>query len=502
MFAYQPVGRKRRKRTPFLHETLLQDFEALASEFEQQLAPALSTQQSDDLAAASSSSVSSPWDIFISVWRKHNVALVHSQVLPSRNDPEAFVQLLYEVCLQLIQNSASSVSPNGDTAPDPEPREATSFSLFHAAFGVFSLYAIRETCPLPKQPETNLAWLPIGLIHPDNPKLLYRRRYCPTRIRIDRESYLTVKQLQHFCLGRMRYNTLDGRLATQISQIVAKLEWEFSEYPGPRGVDALAVRSKCASRLTEISNQSTPNQSTEELVQTAGLQDHEVIAALHEYKTKLQAVQVSSNSQQAKRVKSKLAFLGQEKSLRQHGDPISGERRLAGGNPEAIDELELPKIDGTLPPRTGALQVDASIAPRIKEAIERTLREFLEQGETQLLSPEQRSQEHNEADISDVSDDVDAMIDHVGESESDEESTAGLGALKALLRHAQSRPAKWSPKTTSARQGAAKGRLRAVGGTPRNSRPPRDEVDIEEQQEEASIGRMALSTLLNKALGH
>jgi hypothetical protein len=148
--------------------------------------------------------------LFKTVFGEAKIALLHSRVVPPRCDRDAYSQLIYAACLSLVKKSF----------------ESTNFCLEHATFGLFCLYTLYQTNPLPTGPPINashitatissssssshpydqqqqrkrdlLAMLPMGLQSLDNPKALYRRAFKQF-IRIDRYHYSLLLRLAEEC---------------------------------------------------------------------------------------------------------------------------------------------------------------------------------------------------------------------------------------------------------------------------------------------------------------
>jgi hypothetical protein len=106
MFTHQ-VGRKRRRRP--LQQVIHDDLSILACQFAAQLA-----------IHTNLTAVGASFQIFLRIFQEGNIALVHTQGLPARCDPECFAQILYASSLSLLDNLND---------------------LPRAAFGIFSLYA-------------------------------------------------------------------------------------------------------------------------------------------------------------------------------------------------------------------------------------------------------------------------------------------------------------------------------------------------------------------------
>lgn len=127
---------------------------------------------------------------FKDVFGSAKVSMLHRSglgFLPQRCDRNAYSQLLYAVCLDLLREAFGAQDVTSST---------TVFNR-RTAYAVFALYAIYETNPLPQGPtaagkqEEWLALLPMGLQNRENPKMIYRRAFrCPVRVDAEHFSYL------------------------------------------------------------------------------------------------------------------------------------------------------------------------------------------------------------------------------------------------------------------------------------------------------------------------
>lgn len=161
------------------------------------------------------------------------IAMLHL-LTPPRCDGEAFSQLIYEACLEIFRDFFSS-------------------SFEHACSAIFSLYALFETNPLPRE----LAWpeiMPIGIRAAEtrsHHRSLFRRAFRQ-RIRIDRFHYLMFLQLREMALANKaecerKFHEQKGRccscsIARDVVEVLNRLapQLDFCEYTGPVGLEALA----------------------------------------------------------------------------------------------------------------------------------------------------------------------------------------------------------------------------------------------------------------------
>ncbi|KAI2508332.1 hypothetical protein MHU86_6137 [Fragilaria crotonensis] len=432
--------------------------------------------------------------------------------LPPRCDPECFSQLLSASCLTFLHQNWTD--------------------LPFAAFGIFSLYAFFQSSPLPVvQPSPPWQLFPMGLVHPDNPKLGYRRRFRQ-RIRIHRREYASIQRWRHVFLGYHNASSFNVHgahyswlnvLAGDVLEVLNRLEFEWSEYSGPRGVDALA-----AGMLDGWFKLDIPlEESMEEIVTNVGSSEERDLTrtttdALKHYHAKLQAIELSSTSQHAKRVQVALKALAgkdywQDQMNKLAGDSthdlgLQEERGTVVVVPASEDhEFVSPACDAALPALCN-IRLPPTVSESMQYHIRSAIQHLLQRGEKFLLPrPQARDdadviqpisiaqtrlqeklsrhdnflmvqddlQPQFDSDMSDVSDEeIHYALDDVGEnndSDDNGESAPGLGALKVLL--SQARP--------SAKNSRRK----------RRTSLPEDTMSVAQ----SSVGRKALMSLLQQA---
>jgi len=173
---------------------------------------------------------------FSSIFGSNKIGLLHSCTIPPRCDQDAYTQLIYASCLSLIKKSMEEMA-----------------SLRHASFGLFSLYAFFQTCPIPERTQNELQMLPMGL-QGENPKKQFRRHF-KTRIRIDPYHFSLLQRLRDEALATQAdcqvHLLMDCKenmwacqcsAATDVIHILNRLRnsWDYSMYTGPRSVEGLA----------------------------------------------------------------------------------------------------------------------------------------------------------------------------------------------------------------------------------------------------------------------
>jgi len=153
--------------------------------------------------------------LFKGAYRRGKFGIMHTRCMPNRIDRGDFAQMIYAACLGLFEDAVDRVglSPNARVVSD-------------AAFALFTLYTLYETCPLPEFPsllatkgnapegtctrpagavfsqqETRvLATLPLGLTAAgEQSRVIYRQSY-KSPIRIGRADYARILFLQDLCL--------------------------------------------------------------------------------------------------------------------------------------------------------------------------------------------------------------------------------------------------------------------------------------------------------------
>lgn len=186
------------------------------------------------------------FQIFKQAFSESKVAMFHLLLPKNVCDKEAYSQLIYAACLQVFRRSF----PSQLEAPKTEA------SLEHAAFALFSLYALYETNPLPRKTKTPLELLPMGLQEEENFRALYRRAFLQN-IRIDKEHYSLLLQLKELSLARIEacgesfYQVqlvelhswkCNCSIARSTLQVLSRLstKWEYCDYTGPVGLEGLA----------------------------------------------------------------------------------------------------------------------------------------------------------------------------------------------------------------------------------------------------------------------
>jgi hypothetical protein len=537
MFTYEAAGRNRTRKRP-LQEALRTDLSKLATRFTEEWNSAspsssgTSPEHKDEVLIA-------PFQAFLCIFQEENIALLHTQGLPPRSDPEGFAQIVYSACLQVALQDLTN--------------------LPQAAFGIFSLYALYESSVLPRAPTSWHQWLSMGLIHPDNPKLSYRRRFRP-RIRIHRRLFVLLQQLQQISLGLVGNKTKEGRLAADLVSVLKRLEFDWSEYSGPRGVEALAVGILDDCFIT-------PALPISEGIDGEGDGPEEVtvgkalLDVLKDYHGSLQAIEISSTTKQAQNVQTALGALKGERSWTDQLSILVNPGYIPFEEPWVVEDdphktIEVParvdngtervtSSDEVVLPTSYRLRIPKQTSESVERGIMTAIGELLKRGEHLLLPKgkeahvaiatkkstlgnnfltlQDEAEVHFDSDMSDVSEDDDGIqdvLDEVGDiedSDDDEDgdghqSAAGLQALNLLLKQAKPAAKKKKRAPKKNKETVVRDDIQSVADSSIgrealtslldrvNSKPPssrkrkKDDVSIAD----SSAGRHALSTLLEQ----
>ena len=276
---------------------------------------------------------------------------------PSRCNREAYSQMLYSLCLTILKealcpNSSSSstttttttytttTTTGSDDSEDSDNDHTTvdRTRLEKSGFGVFALYALWETNPLPRAIDNDkpLGNLTMGLLDPENPRALHRR-YFHQDIRIDRSHFVLMLRLREIalfiqsrCEGEFydsKYQQLKQRqeqrksksarsslsrpvnskeddkrcigwkcscgLATDILEVIERLfpKLKLCEYIGPIGLESLAwnpdYNYKFRQTAREKCDGSTVNNSKA---------PHQIDAFIDEYKACIDTIRSARDS--------------------------------------------------------------------------------------------------------------------------------------------------------------------------------------------------------------
>ena len=150
--------------------------------------------------------------LFKSAYRRGKFGIMHTRCMPNRIDRAEFAQIIYAACLGLFEDSMDRIGVGDESV--------NTTLISNAAFALFALYTLYETCPLPEFPsivrgstqsdgivfsrqETEvLTTLPLGLTAAgEQSRVIYRQAY-KAPIRIGHADYTRILKLQELCLER------------------------------------------------------------------------------------------------------------------------------------------------------------------------------------------------------------------------------------------------------------------------------------------------------------
>lgn len=176
--------------------------------------------------------------VFKQEFTDSKVTMMHLLMPTTSIDNEAYSQLIYAACLQVLRKAF----------------QGAEFSLEHAAFAMFSLYALFESNPDPRGFNAPLELL-TKRTQDENYLGIYRRPFSQN-IRVDRQHYLLVLQLRELAMIRIaecrsqyyEKKSKGGKsicnccIARDTLQVLDRLssKWDFCEYTGPVGLEAFA----------------------------------------------------------------------------------------------------------------------------------------------------------------------------------------------------------------------------------------------------------------------
>lgn len=184
--------------------------------------------------------------IFKELFGSAKIAMLHLLVPHPRCDREAYAQITYAACLEHFREAMKKSPQNS--------------SLLEACAAIWTLYTLYETNPLLKTAQmTPMDYLPMGLQSRENPRALYRRAFRQP-IRIDREHFALMLHLQERCRALLdtcccgqalcpivptssSFSTpCTCSVARDTITILERLSscWDFCEYTGPVGLEAMA----------------------------------------------------------------------------------------------------------------------------------------------------------------------------------------------------------------------------------------------------------------------
>lgn len=267
--------------------------------------------------------------LFKSAYRRGKFGIMHTRCMPNRIDRAEFAQIIYAACLTLFEDSMHGI----DVDVGDESLHANLMT--DAAFALFALYTLYETCPLPEFPSivktSNatestggifsqqeidvLTTLPLGLTAAgEQSRVIYRQAY-KSPIRIGHADYARILKLQELCLeckSKCEYRRAERvvktasdcmvdcgsieddddkddspspaetypwvcqcGIADDCLEIIHRLQskdcFDFCEYSGPCSVEGLVGSAKYFDKVVEPSNKKARDYDVASSVATSDL---------------------------------------------------------------------------------------------------------------------------------------------------------------------------------------------------------------------------------------
>jgi hypothetical protein len=214
------------------------------------------------------------------------IGLLHWLIPHIKCDQEAYSQIIYAACFECFRDSVD---------------------LTEKCTAVMILYTLYETNPLVRtgdlKPED---CIPVGLHWRDYPRAMFRRAFRQ-RIRIDRTTFIHLLRLREECrisIDRFQGEAIMAPLSGVAEDTLVILDrlsshWDFCEYTGPVGLEALAGHAHYPyreyqeedARPVQASNQSVSYSAG--TIETAPGQEA-LECALTEYQSAVQSIHLGS----------------------------------------------------------------------------------------------------------------------------------------------------------------------------------------------------------------
>jgi hypothetical protein len=165
--------------------------------------------------------------VFKQLFGAGKIGLLHWLLPHIKCDQEAYAQIIYAACFECLHDSAD---------------------LLEKCTAIMMLYTLYEINPLVRTGDLKPEELiPVGLSWREYPRAMFRRAFRQ-RIRIDRAHFIQLLRLREECCicidmhqGGDKHNPITG-VAGDTMVILERLasHWDFCEYTGPVGLEALA----------------------------------------------------------------------------------------------------------------------------------------------------------------------------------------------------------------------------------------------------------------------
>ena len=357
------------------------------------------------------------------------IALLHLLVPHPRCDREAYAQIIYAACLDLLKDSMKANN------------------LLDACISIMILYTLYETCPLLRTEKlTPPDYLPNGL----KDSRAYRRAFRQP-IRIDQEHFLGIMRLQAQCgahVDRCRGDDTSTPLTGIAQDTIIILDrlyahWDFCDYTGPVGLEALAGHSDYPYRennpkATKAAKSKAPSQSQSVPVESqpvptiplatlplAETDDVALVASLQEYQKAIQSIHLgNTKSALATQLRKTLAPILPINGKKSWFDMIQTEPSSIGRERTLTDRLEHDPIFGTressdddnlaMQPNTSLqeshpkyqLQLSEDVSTELRSYLQHVFQQVAQRGEIDLMVQSRAGNDKSvmESDVSTLGD--------------------------------------------------------------------------------------------------
>jgi hypothetical protein len=224
--------------------------------------------------------------VFKHLFGAGKIGLLHWLIPHIKCDQEAYAQIIYAACFECFRDASD---------------------LIERCASVMMLYTLYETSPLVRtedlKPED---YIPVGLQWREYPRALFRRAFRQ-RIRIDRMNFLQLLSLREECrlfIDKAHVDEFRAPLVGVVGDTIVILDrlsshWDFCEYTGPVGLEAMAGHPDYPYRDYQ-EEESMPSHSSDQGVSsTSGAEERvcsqsELKAVVKEYESTIQAIHLGS----------------------------------------------------------------------------------------------------------------------------------------------------------------------------------------------------------------
>jgi len=192
--------------------------------------------------------------VFKQLFGGGKIGLLHWLLPHIKCDQQSYSQIIYAACFECLHDCTD---------------------LLERCVAVMTLYTLYETNPLLRtgslKPED---YIPVGLQWREFPRALYRRAFRQ-RIRIDRTSFIKLLKLReecHICIHKQGAKDLLAGVVKDTIVVLERLSshWDFCEYTGPVGLEAMAGHPDYPYRENE-DKVTKPSQPLDEEVEVESL---------------------------------------------------------------------------------------------------------------------------------------------------------------------------------------------------------------------------------------